>query len=583
VLTQLTIRNFAIIDLLQIDWHTGLNVITGETGAGKSILIDAVGALLGDRLGPEIVRSGAQRALVEGVFTVSDAPSADLTEVLDEYGLMPEDGALIVSREIAGSGGRGGARINGRGVPLAVLQELGELLVDVHGQSDHMALLRAREQLDYLDRYAGLVSDRANAARLVRDLRATRELRRTLIAEEREAARLQDMLRHEVAEIEGAELQGDDEEDQLLVRRGLLQNVDRLRQAAVAAYQALMGGEDGVNGDALDRPGAVDLLGQAVSACEDAGKIDPTLSAEGEALSGALIQAEESARALRDYLDAVDADPEALERTAERLFLIGDLKRKYGASIREILVYAAEARQRLGEIEHRTERLAELSSREGGLEGQVGSAAAALSVRRQAAAKELSTAVERELADLRLAAARFVVSVAQTPDPEGLRVDGRRLSVDLSGVDRVEFLLAAREGEEPKPIARVASGGELARIALALKTVLSRAETRPTLIFDEIDVGVGGRTAPVVGEKLWAVASMGHQVLCVTHMPQVAAFADCHYVVARAGLETRVSQLDEDQRVEELAAMLAGAVSDAARQSANELLERAAATKKQSS
>src|SRR3984893_1191496 len=189
MLSQLTIRNFAIVDHLQIDWHTGLNVITGETGAGKSILIDAVGALLGDRLGPEVVRSGAQRALVEGVFTLAAGdPPPDLSAVLDEYGLQPEDGALIVSREIAGSGGRGGARINGRAVPLAVLQELGELLVDVHGQSDHMALLRAREQLDYLDRYAAVLAERAAVASLVRELRATRELRRKLIAEERDTA-----------------------------------------------------------------------------------------------------------------------------------------------------------------------------------------------------------------------------------------------------------------------------------------------------------------------------------------------------------------------------------------------------------
>jgi DNA repair protein RecN (Recombination protein N) len=581
MLSRLTIRNFAIVDLLEIDWHTGLNVITGETGAGKSILIDAVGALLGDRLGPEVVRSGAQRALVEGVFTLSMSDSSpELAAVLDEYGLQPEDGALIVSREIAGSGGRGGARINGRGVPLAVLQELGELLVDVHGQSEHMALLRAREQLDYLDRYAAVLTERAAVARLVRELRATREMRRKLIAEERESARLQDMLRHELAEIEGADLQTEDEEDGLLAQRTRLQHVERLKQAALVAYQALMGGD---TEEAVDRPGAVDLLGQAVAACQDAGRLDPALSTEGEALNTALIQAEESARALRDYLDAVEADPQALERTAERLFLIGDLKRKYGESIREILAYAAEARQRLGDIEQRSERLAELASREQDLQVELASAVAALSSRRQAAAAEFSTAVERELADLRLVGARFVVSVAQTPDPEGLAVAGRQLAVELSGVDRVEFLLAANPGEEPKPMARVASGGELARIALALKTALSRAETRPTLIFDEIDVGVGGRTAPVVGEKLWAVAATGHQVLCVTHMAQVAAFADCHYVVARTGTgvsaETRVTLLDDDQRVEELAAMLAGTVSDAARESARELLYRAASFK----
>src|SRR5258707_7166424 len=358
MLSQLTIRNFAIVDHLQIDWHPGLNVITGETGAGKSILIDAVGAVLGDRLGPEIVRSGASRALVEGVFIVAATdPPADLKAVLDEYGLEPEDGALIVSREIAGSGGRGGARINGRGVPLSVIQELGELLVDVHGQSEHMALLRPREQIDYLDRYAAVLPERTEVARLVRELRAVREAHRRLVAEEREAARLQDMLRHELAEIEGANLR-EDEEHELRVQSARLQHVERLRQSALTAYEALTGTEE--NG--RDRPGVVDLLGNAVAACADAGKIDPVLGNEGEALNAALIQAEESAHALRDYLDSLESDPEALEQTAERLFVIGDLKRKYGESVADILAYSAGARRSLNEFGRRTERLEQLQT-----------------------------------------------------------------------------------------------------------------------------------------------------------------------------------------------------------------------------
>ncbi|HEV7663959.1 MAG TPA: DNA repair protein RecN, partial [Chloroflexota bacterium] len=541
MLSQLTIRNFAIVDHLQIDWHAGLNVITGETGAGKSILIDAVGALLGDRLGPEVVRSGASRALVEGVFAIPDQPPPELKAVLEEYGLEPEDGALIVSREIAGRGGRGGGRINGRGVPLSVLQALGESLVDVHGQSEHMALLRPREQLEYLDQYAVVLSERAEVARLVRELRVTREALKQLVAEEREAVRLQDMLRHEVSEIENANVT-EGEEEELLTQRARLQHVERLRQAALTAHDALMGAED----DTRDRPGAVDLLGEAVSACQEAGRIDPALAAEAEALSAALSQAEESAHVLRDYLDSVEADPQALERTAERLFLIGDLKRKYGESISEVLAYAADAQQRLGEIERRADRRLELAAQELDLAARLAAAAEALSLRRQTAAQALARAVEAELSDLRLSGARFVVLV----------VPG--VEADSTGLDRIEFQIAANAGDEPRAIARVASGGELARIALALKTVLSRAETRTTLIFDEVDAGVGGRTAPVVGEKLRAVASAGHQVLCVTHMPQVAAFADSHYVVTKADAQTSVALLSADERVEELAAMLAG-------------------------
>jgi DNA repair protein RecN (Recombination protein N) len=577
VLQQLTIRNFATIDHLHVEWRPGLNVITGETGAGKSILIDAVGALLGDRLGPDVVRGGAERAMVEGVFVLGSAPPPDLQAVIDEYGLEPEDGALIVSRDIAGSGARGGARVNGRSVPLTILQELGEQLVDVHGQSQHMALLRPREQLEYLDRYAGVLAQRTQLAGLVRQLRAVRDNRRVIVAEERETARLQDMLRHEVAEIERAELRAG-EDDDLRARQSRLEHVEKLRTAASLAHQALSGV------DADDQAGAIDLLNQAIAACSDGARFDAALSTEAESLNTALMQAEESARALRDYVDGLEADPDALERATERLFLIGDLKRKFGESIPDVLAYASDARQRLGEIERRAERLSELDAREQQLLLELSASAADLSKRRSSAAEQLAAAIERELRDLRLSGTRFCVSVTQQEDADGLTIGGRRLAIESSGVDKVEFLLAAHSGEEPRSLSRVASGGELSRIALALKTILSRAETRPTLIFDEIDVGVGGRTAPVIGEKLWAVAGSGHQVLCVTHLPQVAVFADGHYVVSKdlsdARAETRVHALGDADRLDELASMLAGDVTDSVRQSALELLERAAAFKK---
>ena len=560
MLHQLVIRNFAIIDQLQVDWQPGLNVITGETGAGKSIIIDAVGALLGDRLGPEVVRSGADRALIEGVFSVDG--QADLAAILEEYGLEPEDGALIVSREVAGSGGRGGGRVNGRSVPLAVLQELGEQLVDIHGQSQHMALLRPREQLDYLDRFAGVLPERSALIALTKELRAAREAQRQLLAEEREAARLQDVLQHELAEIERAELQPD-EEERLQAQRRRLEHVERLRQAAETAYAAL----NGQPAEAGDLPGAIDLLGEAVSACGDGGRFDPVLASEAEVLNGVLSQAEESSRMLRDYVDSLEADPAALEHTAARLFRIADLKRKYGDTVDEVLAYAENARRRLDELEHRADRLSELEAQSEQLLVQARSAAVGLAERRRAAATELATLVERELADLRLAGTRFCVAVEVSTGPDGVPQD------------EVEFRLAAGSDDEPRAISRVASGGELARIALALKTTLARAETRPTLIFDEIDMGVGGRTAPVVGSKLWHVAAAGHQVLCVTHMAQVAAYADHHLAVTRSDGAVRISTLDRSARVDELAAMLAGAATDAARKNARELLARAAGAK----
>ena len=291
----------------------------------------------------------------------------DLSAKLDEFGLEPEDGALIVSREIAGGGGRGGARINGRGVPLSVLLALGEQLVDVHGQSEHMALLRSREQLDYLDRYAGALADRAEVGRLFRELRQTRVAHQDLVASERETARLQDMLRYEIAEIESASLRIDEEAD-LALQRARLEHVERLRQSALTAVEALAGTDD-------EQPAATDLLARAVAACQDAGRIDPTLASEADALSAALAQAEESARTLRDYVESVEADPRALERTTERLFQIGDLKRKFGESIADVLAYADDARRRLSEIDQRSERLDELAARAAELETQLAVAA----------------------------------------------------------------------------------------------------------------------------------------------------------------------------------------------------------------
>jgi DNA repair protein RecN (Recombination protein N) len=450
------------------------------------------------------------------------------------------------------------------------VERLGELLVDVHGQSEHMALLRAREQLDYLDHFAAALPARGQVQRLVRELRATREARQALQSQEREAARTADMLRHEIGEIVAANL-APDEESELLAQRERLQHVERLRHAAQTAYAALSGTDEA---DA-DAPGAVDLLGRAVAACQDGARFDPALGTESDALNVVLAQAEESARTLRDYLDNLEADPSELERITERLFLVGDLKRKYGASIHDVLTYAEDAARRLHELEHRAERLDELATDEHRLLGGLADAACALSGMRHTAARRLSHAVEREFADLRLAGARFEVALTSLDDSQGVPVNGRTLAFDASGIDHVEFLLAASGSGEPRPLSKVASGGELARVALALKTILARAETRPTLIFDEIDVGVGGRTAPVVGEKLWTVAAAGRQVLCVTHMPQVAAFADNHYVVSRKDTGTTVTLLKADERVDELAAMIAGTATRASRQSARELLERA--------
>ena len=577
MLLELSVRNFAILDRLTLRWEPGLNVLTGETGAGKSIIVDAVSALMGRRMGADWVRSGADRAVVEGVFELPDEPrgGADgsketLAAVLAEYDLLPEDeNTLILTREIARASGRTFCRVNGRPVLLSVLQEIGQRLIDVHGQSEHLSLLRVREHLDLLDRYGGTLAARAELAERVAELERVRQALRRSDEEERRLAREAALLRHEVDEIEGlAPAVGEDED--LLQQRNRLRNAERLRTLALAAYTALHGGD-------ADATAAVDALGSAAAAVGELAALDPATTSWGETLDGALATVEECARELRRYAEQVEDDPAQLQAVEERLHALRELTRKYGGSLEAVLAYAAEAREKLDRLAHHEEHVAELQAREVELLQEAGARAGQLSARRREVARALGEAVERELADLRMAGARFEVAFAQAESADGVPLDGRLLACDRSGVDRVEFLLAASAGEGLRPLARVASGGEMARILLALKTILAGVDVRPTLIFDEVDVGVGGRLGQVLGEKLWHLATR-HQILCVTHLPQLAAFGDRHFLVTKGEVagrtETDVRALDAADREEELAAMLGGA-GEAARLSARELLDRA--------
>lgn len=583
MLSELTIRDFAIIERLTIEWSSGLNILTGETGAGKSIIIDAVGALMGGKVSADVVRGGAARAIVEGIFDLSGAEGhRDLHAVLEQYGLELEDGGLILTREIAGIGGRGVARVNGRAVPTAALQHVGEQLVDIHGQSEHLSLLRPREHLELLDRFAGLADERARLAGLVAELRGVDREQARVREEARQVAREQDLLRHEVAEIEAAALI-EGEEGELLQARNRLRNVERLRTSVMAAYTAITGDED--------RSGAVDLLGKAAATCAEAVAIDPVLGPESEALEAAAAQAGEAARALRGYLDRIDDDPHELEIVEERLLLIGDLKRKYGGTVADVLAYAERAQARLLAVERQDQLLAELEERRARLRRTVGGLAGEVSARRASAGERFQRAVESELADLNMGGTEFVVRLERAEDTDGVPIviDGveRTLELDPTGVDRVEFLIAPNPGEAPKGLGRIASGGELARVSLALKTILSRVDRRATLIFDEVDVGVGGRGAPVVGQKLWRLTPE-HQVLCVTHMPQVAAYADAHAVVAKGASDgtsrVMLRHLAPEERIDELAAMLGGQLGGAgARRNAEDLIGHAAAWKAEKS
>ncbi len=549
MLTHLTIENFAIIDRIDLELGPGLVALTGETGAGKSIVIDAVGGVLGNRLGPDVVRTGADHARIEAFFVPPS--NAGLAEALDDLGIPQEDDALILSREVWRSG-RTVARVNGRAVPLSGLQRIGRFLVDVHGQGDHLTLLRVSEHLRYLDGYAGLEEKRDEVARLAAEIRAIRAQRDALNRDQREAARQADLLRFQIEEIESARLQaGEDEE--LRHERSILANAEKLATAIDLARQAL---------SEMEGSSALDRLGVAATQLAEITRIDPAMAEAQQVLDSIIDQATELSRHLRRYQDQIEFNPERLEEIEERLNLIRSLQRKYGSSIEEILAFADQARQQLDQITHRDELVAELDRREQEAVGAFAEAAATLSQARQSAARRLASEVEGELAELNMAGARFHVAIDQEITSDGIQLpDGRVVAFDTSGIDRVEFYIAPNVGEDLKPLVRVVSGGETARLMLALKNILSRADTVPTLIFDEIDSGIGGRTAVIVGQKIARLARQ-RQIICVTHLSQIAAFADMHISVSKVESEgrttTRARILEMDGRVEELATMIGG-------------------------
>jgi DNA repair protein RecN (Recombination protein N) len=570
MLLELDVRDFAIIDHLRVRFTPGFNVVTGETGAGKSILVDAVGLLVGERADSDAVRAGAERAVVDGVFDVSRRAQA-VRAVLEAYGV--DLGAdLIVSREVHPAG-RSTARVNGRPVPVKALAELGAILVDIHGQSDNASLKREAEHVDLLDRFAGLETARREVAEAVRRATALAEELARLTQDEAMLARRAELLAFQVEEI-GAAALSEAEEQSLLAERNRLANAEKLASLAAQAYAALREGPE-------DRLAALDQLDVGAAALEDLVRIDPALSAEHEALLNAAAALADTARSLRDYRDGLEFSPERREEVEERLALVSDLKRKYGGEVAAVLAFAERAGRELDEITGSEERIRALLAERERLLATIGEQAGALSERRRRVGETLAAAVEAELAALGMPGCRFAVSLTRRPDEAGAPIGAERFAFDATGVDHVAFLVSMNPGEPLRPLVRVASGGETARLMLALKSILSSADEVPTLIFDEIDTGVGGRVGAVVGEKLWGLADR-HQVLCVTHLPQVAAFGDTHLVVAKAvahgRTRTEAAPVAGDERIDELMHML-GPATAIARENAASLLERSEAWK----
>ena len=561
MLVELHVTNFALIDHLDLSFGAGLNILTGETGAGKSIIIDALGLALGERAGHDLVRTGAGKATVEAVFDLKNAPD-EMRQKLADAGLDGEEGeedkdTLFVARELAKTGGKSSCRINGRLMPVAVLKEIAEGLVDVHGQHEHQSLLAADRHIDILDNWGGkdALALRQQVADLSGEVNRLKREREKLRTDARERARMLDLYRFQQEEILGASLK-EDEEDELTADRSRLANSEKLSAAATDAYATLSGAERGSGG-------ALDALNAALSAVEHAAGLDENLSPLVEMLQSAVVYAEDAARGLRVYQETVEFNPERLEEIETRLDLIRTLKRKYGETLAEIIAYGADLTAKLDELENSEAREEALTTGIASAESKLTAAASKLTTLRKKAAVKFAAGITRELTDLGMSATKFEVAI----EPQ---------AISGKGADKIEFLLSPNPGEPLRPLAKIASGGEMSRIMLAMKSVLAKSGTIPTMIFDEIDVGVGGRTAQTIGDKLEALAKDA-QILCITHLPQIASRAATHFFIEKQVHDGRttvsVAPLDSEGRVDEIARMLGGSRrSEAVVQHAREML-----------
>jgi DNA repair protein RecN (Recombination protein N) len=555
MLIELRIQNFAVIDRLVVRLEPGLNVLTGETGAGKSIIVGALSLLLGERASADVVRAGAERAIVEGVFDVGDRE--EIRALLDEQGIEAEDGLLILRREVAAEG-RNRAWINGSATTAGVLGELGRRLVDLHGQHEHQTLLRGDEQRAILDAYAGAtaLAERVRAAheRLQRVRSELAELDRR----RRETEQRADFLRFQADEIEKAKLR-EGEEEALEEEANRLEHAEDLARLSGRLHQALYAAEDAVAA----------RIGELRRVLEQLIRIDPGQADLVELLETAYYNVEEVGRRMGEYAAAVEHDPARLDEIRRRQDLIFRLKTKYGPTLRDVIETGRRAREELDLLDGSGLERRALEKEESEARAALESLAAELSARRREAADRLGAEVQAVLPQLGLGGGRFSAELIPLPEIGG------------DGAEAVEFRIALNAGFEPRPLARIASGGELSRIMLALKTILARLDRVPSLVFDEIDTGIGGQVGHRIGEKLREVAEH-HQVFAITHLAQIACRADHHLRVEKAergGLTaTQVTVLDEEERVRELARMIGGdPESPTSLEHARELLGAAAA------
>jgi DNA repair protein RecN (Recombination protein N) len=528
MLLELVVENYAVVERLRVHFHAGLNLLTGETGSGKSIVVDALGLLLGGRASADMIRTGESRARVAGIFEVKEPLP----------GIETEDGELLIEREILASG-KSRAFVGSRPVAVSVLKDLAPLLADIHGQHDQQLLFATDAQREMLDTFAGNRELLDRVAAVFTQWRASAAELEELERGEQEKLRLLDLWSFQRKEIESAQLE-DGEDTALENERRVLQNVQRLQEAAATAYEAVYESPES----------AAALVRTAAKRVDELCRIDSSMEGLREHLKSAEISLQEVSYGLRDYLGGLEANPGRLEEVENRLAAIGKLKRKYGESIGEILVFLDEVRRQIASVESAGERMESLRREQKKLAAEYEKAARALTESRRSAAELLAKRVEAELAQLAMERTAFRVAMSEA-------------AWSAAGADRVEFLVSPNLGEEPRPLEKVASGGEISRIALALKTCLARPKTGTlrTLVFDEVDTGVGGSAAEGIGRRLKKLAT-GNQVLCVTHLPQIASFADHHYRVEKQESRGRtvavLQELDREARMQEVGRMLSG-------------------------
>lgn len=559
MLKSLTVWNFALLEHVQVEFEPGLNILTGETGAGKSILIDSLGAVLGARMSADMVRSGCDWLRVEAVFSLEDE-SLGLHELLTQQAIDDADKELIITRQLTRAG-RSTALVNGCHVTLAVLRQIGAYLVDIHGQNENLALLKEENQFHLLDGYDSDVSEALAAYECV--YHEWREKKKAYAEKQqasREYAQRLDMLHWQDKEISEANLKpGEDEQLEADIRK--LSHAEKIVGSVEESYQLLEGG----GGNGL---GVLPALSQVKKDLEEIGRFDDALANAQKMVEEAYISLQEASYELRDYGESVEFSPERLDQLQSRMDVIYRLCKKYGATLEDVLAHQAKVEQELSEIENYDEDIAALEKEIAALEEKLGQKADALTKLRTAAAQDLSAAIEEQLFALGMPKARFHIRVEQAED------------YGANGRDDVAMFFSANPGEAEKPLQKVASGGELSRIALAIKTVASsRDSSVPSMVFDEIDTGIGGRTAQMVAERIALVAQY-KQVLCITHLPQIACMADAHLYISKRTVEgttaTQIRPLSERERISEIARMASGAdMTTASLDNAREMVSHA--------